>query len=127
MGLTAIGLFMLASLDVASPNVVVAFALLLLGAGFGLFSSPNMSAIMGAVDSDRYGMASACISSMRLMGQMLSMAVVALAFTVFLGTAAVSAETSAPFMSALRLSYAIAGIFCVSGIWFSFARGQVRR
>ena len=127
MGLTAAGLFVLSLLGSASSAHLVACALFLLGTGFGLFSSPNMSAIMGAVESDRYGMASACISSMRLMGQMLSMAVTALSFTVFLGTAAVSAETADPFVSALRISYTVAGVLCVTGIWFSLARGRIRR
>ena len=41
--------------------------------------------------------------------------------------AAVSAETADPFVSALRISYTVAGALCVTGIWFSLARGRIRR
>lgn len=44
---------------------------MLMGLGFALFSSPNTNAIMGSVDKRFYGLASATLATMRVVGQML--------------------------------------------------------
>jgi len=49
---------MLVFLSAATPFAYVIVALLLLGVGFGLFSSPNMNAIMGSAEKRLYGVAS---------------------------------------------------------------------
>jgi len=43
------------------------------GRGFALFSSPNTNAVMASVEKRSYGVASAILATMRLVGQMLSM------------------------------------------------------
>ena len=59
----------LSFLDEATPLRLVVAGLLLLGAGFGLFSSPNTNAVMGAVDRRSCGIASATLATMRLCGR----------------------------------------------------------
>ncbi len=47
----------------------------MVGAGMGLFNSPNQSSIMGSVPKPRLGNASGMISQMRYTGQALGIAV----------------------------------------------------
>ena len=74
MALTAVGLFLLSFVeqDTAIPYLLLCLAVN--GIGFGLFSSPNMNAIMSSVDKRYYGIASGAVASMRILGQMTSMA-----------------------------------------------------
>ncbi|VFQ43269.1 DHA2 family efflux MFS transporter permease subunit [Desulfoluna butyratoxydans] len=62
------------------PGLVTRLAAL--GAGMGLFMSPNNSAIMGAVPGDRLGIASGLLTAARTLGQAMGAAVVG-AFWVF--------------------------------------------
>lgn len=50
-----------------------------------MFSSPNMSAIMGSVEKRFLGIASGTVGTMRLLGQMTSMAVAMVVFSIFIG------------------------------------------
>jgi MFS family permease len=71
MALTAIGLFMLISFTEEISLLHLIFILLVLDAGYGFFSSPNINAIMSSVDKRFYGVASGMNGTMRLLGQML--------------------------------------------------------
>ena len=50
MALTTLGLALLGFLDAAAPLAPIVAVLLLIGAGFALFSSPNTNAIMASVE-----------------------------------------------------------------------------
>ncbi len=68
MGLMACGMFLLGGLDPGtSPRWIMAF-LALCGAGSGLFTAPNNSAIMGSVPRDRQGVAGAILAAARTVG-----------------------------------------------------------
>ena len=73
MGLTVLGLVLLIALNARTGLPYIIASLLILGFGFALFSSPNMNAIMSSVDRRFFGIASASVGTMRLLGQMLSM------------------------------------------------------
>ena len=74
MALLAGGIFMVSRLGAApSQNEIVA-RLMLAGAGLGLFSSANNSAIMGEVPLDRQGVANGVVSTARQLGMMLGVA-----------------------------------------------------
>ncbi len=125
MGLTAIGLVMLAFLGPATPLPYIVAALLLLGLGFGLFSSPNMNAIMGSVEKRLYGVASAILATMRTIGQTLSLAVTLLLFSLIIGPVQITAEYYDEFLVATRVAFALFAGLCVVGIFASLARGKV--
>ena len=59
--------------------------LAVLGLGLALFSAPNTNAVMGSVHRSQYGLASATLSTMRITGQMFSMAVTMMLFSVYIG------------------------------------------
>ena len=125
MALTAIGLSMLAFLSPTTPIIYIVAALLLLGLGFGLFSSPNMNAIMGSVEKRLYGVASALLATMRTLGQTLSLALTLLLFSVIIGPVQISPVYYDEFLVATRIAFAVSAGLCVLGIFASLARGRV--
>jgi MFS family permease len=127
MALTALGLVVLALLTPTVPLAVPIGALVLLGLGYAFFSSPNTNAVMGSVDRAQVGIASATVSTMRVIGQAFSMGIALVLFSVFLGSAPVEPGTVVPFMRALRASFGIAAGLCFLGIFASLARGTMER
>ncbi|MFZ4616103.1 MAG: MFS transporter [Rectinemataceae bacterium] len=127
MLLTALGLGVLASIGVGSPLQLIVAALVSLGLGFALFSSPNTNAVMGAVEHRHLSVASATLSTMRVVGMSASMGIALVLFSLFLGNKAIGSETIQPFMSAFHLAFVISAILCVFGVFSSLARGRVTR
>jgi DHA2 family multidrug resistance protein-like MFS transporter len=95
--LLAAGLFTLASFS-SVPFSVAAAALVVSGAGFGLFQTPNNRALLLAVPMNRVGAAGGMQATTRQFGQALGAASAALAFGVspaFGGTIALGIGTAA--------------------------------
>ena len=124
MGLIAVGLALLALVGPATPAAFVVACLLLLGAGFGLFSSPNTNAVMASVEKRSYGVASATLATMRLVGQMLSMGVASLVLALFVGREAVGPGRAPEFVAGMRTAFAFYALVCVAGVFASLARGR---
>ena len=125
MALTCIGLLVLTSLDANSSLWLVVVTLLMHGLGFGLFSSPNTNAAMGALGPQYYGVASGIMSTMRVMGQMLSMAVCMLIMANFIGRVQLSPELATQIIQTQRVTFLIFAVMCFGGIVASLARGKV--
>ena len=123
---SAVGLAMLITLGMQTQTGYIVAALLVLGIGFGLFSSPNTNAIMGAVERRYYGVASAITGTMRLTGQVFSMAAAALIFSIFVGRAKITPEHFAEFLHSVRTAFGLFAGLCVIGVFVSLARGKVR-
>lgn len=65
MALAVTGMLLFATLDENSSSVRVMVSILIEGTGIGLFSSPNTSAIMTAIDSRKFSVASAFLNLVR--------------------------------------------------------------
>ena len=65
MALAGVGMLMFAGLDENSSTMHVMMSILIEGTGIGLFSSPNTSAIMTAIDSRKFSVASAFLNLVR--------------------------------------------------------------
>lgn len=126
MALTAMGLALLAAVAVSTPLEYIVGCLALLGVGFGLFSSPNTNAVMGAVEPMHYGAAAATLGTMRLVGQMLSMAVATLVIARVVGSVSVTGASSDALVQATRLTLAVFAVLCGGGVIASLARGAGR-
>ena len=74
MALLAGGIFIFSRLGTAPSQSEIVARLMLAGAGLGLFSSANNSAIMGAVPLRRQGVANGVVSTARQLGMMLGVA-----------------------------------------------------
>ena len=126
MGLTALGLMLLILLDNQTRLMYIIAIMVILGLGFALFSSPNMNAIMGSVDKRFFGIASASVGTMRLLGQMLSMGIVTLIFALFIGRAQITPEYYPMLINSTKLMFIISACLCICGIFFSLYRGRLR-
>jgi EmrB/QacA subfamily drug resistance transporter len=126
MTITSLGLLAMAWALGMRHALPVAVVLVVTGVGFALFSSPNTNAVMSSVEKRDYGMASSVLSTMRLTGQALSMAVVALLLSIYVGNAKVNAVDPARLVSASRAAFIVFGALCACGVLASLARGNVR-
>lgn len=126
MALTAAGLFLLAFLQGDTTLEFVIADLILLGLGFGLFSSPNTNAVMSSIEKRFYGVASGTLGTMRLTGQMLSMGIAMLIFAVHIGHTQITPEYFPLLLKSTRSAFILFGIFCLGGVFASLVRGKVR-
>ncbi|MEN3259435.1 MFS transporter [Sodalis endosymbiont of Spalangia cameroni] len=83
MSLFAAGLFSLAWLPAAPTDGEIIWRMMLCGAGFGLFQSPNNHTIITSAPRNRSGGASGMLGTARLFGQTSGAALVALMFNLF--------------------------------------------
>jgi DHA2 family multidrug resistance protein-like MFS transporter len=80
MALLCVGLLLMADLPSHPGTINIVLRMLVCGAGFGFFQSPNLKAIMSAAPRGRSGSASGIIATSRLSGQATGAALVALCF-----------------------------------------------
>jgi len=126
MAVSALGLTMLISLSEDTGIIYLVSVLLFMGIGFALFSSPNTNAIMSSVDRKFLGIASGSLGTMRLVGQMLSMGIAMMLFTLFIGKVEISSSNLDQLLIAIKIAFAIFSALCFAGIFASLARGKVR-
>jgi EmrB/QacA subfamily drug resistance transporter len=125
MGITAIGLAFFTLLDGQSPLWFIIMNLMIIGFGFALFSSPNTNAVMSSIDRRSYGVGSAMLGTMRLTGQMLSMGLVMVAFSIIIGRVQITPEHYPLFLRSVRTLFLLSAILCAAGIFASLTRGRV--
>jgi EmrB/QacA subfamily drug resistance transporter len=127
MALTAAGLLFFSFIDADTSIGIIMLGLVIVGLGLALFSSPNTNAIMSAVESRYYGVASALMSTMRMIGNMLSMGIVTVLFAVLIGRVEITPEYYAPFLQSMQIAFVIFALLCFLGIFISLAGGRLRK
>lgn len=125
MLLCSIALLILSFLTVNSSAFHVITGLVILGIGCALFSAPNTSAVMKSVPKTNLGIASAFIATMRIVGQMLSIAIAMLVFSAFSSGQPVNKVDTSGLTRGLHLFFLFSSALCCTGIWVSFARGKI--
>jgi len=126
MGLTAAGLFMFTFLNSSTSISYIVMALVILGFGFALFSSPNTNAVMSSVQNRSFGVASATLATMRQVGMMLSMGLAMLLFALNMGRVQISPEHYPMLLTSVHTAFIVYTLLCVGGIFASLARGKMR-
>jgi MFS transporter, DHA2 family, multidrug resistance protein len=116
IGLTSMtsGLVLTALLPADPSALNVMWRLVLCGAGFGIFTSPNNRLMMNAVPRERSGSAGGTIATSRTLGQTLGAALVALVFGLFDFSSGGAAASQAAH-AALWLGATFAGTALVIG------------
>jgi EmrB/QacA subfamily drug resistance transporter len=94
MAVLSVGLLLLSRAGDAAPLAYVTGALAIIGLGIGLFTSPNSSAVMGAVPSERRGVASGILATARTLGNVLGVGVAAAIFNTVLSDAGPASATA---------------------------------
>ncbi|HNW98297.1 MAG TPA: MFS transporter [Bacteroidales bacterium] len=124
MSIIVIGLILLTFIKTDTPNIYLISSLAILGMGFGLFSSPNTNAVMSSVEKKFLGVASGINSTMRMTGQMVSMAIAALVIHIYVGEKKIEADTIPQYMTTLKVIFAVFAVLCFLGVFASLARGK---
>jgi EmrB/QacA subfamily drug resistance transporter len=122
MGIITVGLVFLCFLDSNTGNGLLIASLVIVGLGFGTFSSPNTNSVMGSVEKKYLGVAAATVSTMRVLGQIFSMAIATMVFYIFLGNSKISGTNLIEFMQSARVLFIIFAVLCFLGIFISSAR-----
>jgi EmrB/QacA subfamily drug resistance transporter len=125
MAVTVCGVSLFSFLQPTTHIIFIIANLVMLGCGFALFSSPNMSAIMGAVRREDYGLASGAVATMRLLGQMFSMAMATVVLSLIVGRQAIGPENYDLFLKSLQMIFTISATLCLCGVYFSWFRGTL--
>lgn len=126
MTLTTSGLVLLSMLGRESGMSLIISALSVLGFGFALFSSPNTNAIMSSVSDEYYGIAAGTLGTMRVVGQVLSMGLIMLLFSLTVGRIEITPVIYGNILKSIKLGFVMFSGLCFIGILSSLARGNVR-
>jgi EmrB/QacA subfamily drug resistance transporter len=127
MAFCTIGLFFASFIETGTSLAWILPILILLGVGFALFSSPNMTAIMSSVEPRYYGTASSMVGTMRTQGMLVSMAIVTVIISRYLGDQSVTPGTMGQFMKSMQVSLLIYTAMGLVGIGFSLGRRPKKR
>jgi EmrB/QacA subfamily drug resistance transporter len=127
MALTVAGMLLLLLLKTGTSIPFIVVSLIFIGLGFALFSSPNTNAVMSSVTKEFYGVASATLGTMRLTGQMLSMAITMLVMALYFGKTRITAASQGQFLLSMHTTFLIFSFICTAGVFASLARGGRER
>lgn len=127
MTMCTLGLTAFAFLSESTPIGIIVFLLLWVGTGFALFSSPNMNTIMSSVQKNQLGLASGTASTMRVVGQITSMTIATIFFSILFQKQAVEEVANSLFLKAQHLGFMTFAVISVAGIYFSYNRGKLKR
>lgn len=126
MSITAVGLFLLTLLEAGTGTWFIVSALVVLGFGYALFSSPNTNAIMSSVENRLFGVASSMVGTMRLLGQVFSMGMVIVAFALYIGAAEIVPQHYPMLLKSITTIFTVFGFLCIGGVFASMTRGNIR-
>lgn len=124
MAMSTVGLFVLSFIGSDTTNMYIIAGLIILGIGFGMFSSPNTNVVMSSVDKKAFGTASATVSTMRNIGMMFSMAIASLVIHWFLGNAKITIDNIPQFILSTKIVFAIFTVMCFAGVFASLAKNK---
>ena len=82
MAITALGILGLVAVVHLESLWLVVPVVVIIGIGFALFAAPNNNAIMGAVPKRYYSLATSMIGTVRLVGQVISVAIVTMVLSL---------------------------------------------
>lgn len=124
MGIAAGGLIILAFLNVETHIYWIIISLILIGIGSGLFATPNTHSLMSSVPKKYFGVASASSSTMRIVGQTLSMGLVLLVFSLNVGTVQFNPTNYPQLIQSINVVFTISAIFGLVNIFFPLIRNS---
>ncbi len=125
MLISAVGLLLTAVTLGADMSLwLVAVELMLIGSGFGIFITPNSTAIMNSVERRQYGVASGMIGAMRTLGIATSLTTITLVFSLFMGDQPVTDANLPQFLFSMKTALVAFSVFSCLGVISSLGRGH---
>jgi EmrB/QacA subfamily drug resistance transporter len=134
MLLVTVGLYFFSQLNATASALDIISRLALVGVGFGIFSSPNTSAVMGSVKQMKLGVASGTLATMRFMGQSLGLALLGMVMSttlpprtllaLFTGLSVQDKVATTEFVQGMKEFFLIASAIGALATLTSMVRGQ---
>ena len=127
------GLFMMSFLNKDTSTAYIIGSMILTGLGFGMFQTPNNSAIMGSVPQQYRGIASGTLATMRNLGMVMGVAVSGTLFTAIQSKVLMklvskglsdSALTEEAFIHALHVTFMAAVAVALMAMAASVVKGN---
>lgn len=125
--LFVIGALIIALIGVDTSILQVQIGLIVLGIGFGLFSSPNNNAAMSAINPEKLGVAAALLNLGRTGGNMFSTAIVVVLFNHFLGYNKITPDQFPDLFLIIRVSIGLCAVYAMIAAYYSWTRGRIRQ
>lgn len=124
MAVCTVGVFMAATIDAGTSLILILVIASLVGLSLGLFSSPNMTAIMDSVDKRHVGNASSMVSTMRSIGMLFSSTIIAVFFSHFMGDQPVTNANLDSFTYVMHIALYFFCVLSLVGTGFSMVTGR---
>ena len=122
MAIIVLGLTFFKFLKPSTPLNVIVANLMVLGFGYGLFSSPNTNAIMSSAHAKHLGLPSGMVATIRSLGQLLSMAIAMSCFAIFIGPVMITPGVYQALMTSQTVAFMVFTVLCILGVWASCIR-----
>jgi EmrB/QacA subfamily drug resistance transporter len=119
MVLTTIGVALMTLITFENALYLGGFALIIFGAGIGLFYSSNTKMVMSSVDKKYFGVASATLSNVRSMGQIFGMGIVMIIISTILGNVEIIPSNYPELIISLRFALVAIAVLSAVGIFTS--------
>ena len=119
MALGTISLVLFSTLSFETSLSFVVVSMVIYGVGFGLFSPPNTSVIMGSVPPKDTSIASASVSTVRTVGQAMSMGILTLIFAFIMGNVAIVPDVYQLLISSCQITCIICVGLCLASVFAS--------
>ena len=120
MGLGTISLILFSFLNGQTPLEYLIISMVIYGIGFGLFSPPNTNVIMSSVPPKDTSVASAAVSTMRTVGQAMSMGILTLVFAFVMGNVPIVEQYYPLLISSCQITCLICVVLCMASVFASF-------
>ena len=120
MALTAVGLTLLLFLGENTSLWLIIAALAIIGSGYGLSASSSTQISVGYFENKFYGVSTATLNTMRVVGQMMGMGVTLAVLNIFIGQSPLTPSNYASFIEASKIPFLIFAVLCYISIYGYF-------
>jgi len=120
MALTAIGLTIFLFLEQNTAFELIVLALAIIGSGYGLSAASSTQISVEYIDNKFYGISTATLNTMRVVGQMVGMAVTLAVLNILIGQAHLNPSNYALFIQGCKIPFMIFAILCYVSIYGYF-------
>lgn len=119
MVLTTIGVALMTLINYENAPYLGGTAIIIFGAGIGLFFSSNTKLVLSAVDKKYFGVASATLSNMRSLGQIFGLSIVMLIISLIMGNAQIMPSNYPQLFLSIKIALIAIAILSAVGIFTS--------
>jgi EmrB/QacA subfamily drug resistance transporter len=126
MGISTIGTALLIFFTDTTPLWFIILALMILGLGYGFFSTSNTNAVMSSVEKRYLSVAAGTQSTTRHGGMVFSVGTVMILFSIYIGDVQITPEYYSAFLMSQKVTFIIFAILCFAGIFTQLAARTVK-